>query len=194
MRLLATHTVSSNDYYERNKQAKTLCYVPIYFFDIEVVLADRIKVEFKSASDCLLVKRVLVLAPNGRVVSSCKNKTFVNFNAEQIGKYTLKCWIVHKCEERWTISELRDLRNGKNNNGGNMLSGDVEKDYLDEHSAKFDVNIYSHNFLASISYEKTGIRVFSLLGCCKGGSIFKGEMLESKCGERYIPAKGQSRG
>jgi hypothetical protein len=183
-KLLTTHTISVNDYYEKNIKAKTFVDVPIYFFDIDVIEEDRFTISFESAGDCMVLKKILILAPNGRVISSNKNKTHINFNADTTGKYTVKYWISHTCENNM-LDTSEDI--------ANLHSENVQKDYLDENHAKYNLSIYSINELDSISQNNTKIRVYSMLGSKKEGALHKGDMIKEKCAG-YTPVKGQSKG
>jgi hypothetical protein len=182
-KLLTTRDIATNDYYEKNIHAKTLMYVPIYFFDIMVTKEDTFTVTIKSANECLMLQKILILAPNGRVIASTKNKREITFKAEQLGKYTVKYWVNHKCDGTWW--NFRTL----NENAVNLHDETVEKDHRHDHDAIHNLEIYSHNILDSLSLPETKIRVYNLLGSHKQGALHKGEKIKEKCAERYIPAK-----
>jgi hypothetical protein len=174
--------ISSNDYYERNYKAQTLTDMPIYFFDIEVIQHGFVSITLTSPNQCLSVYKILVLAPSGRVIKSTKGNNELSFYAKQIGKYVIKMWILHACDNNDLALLSAFINKPKSKN---LYNEEENKSYLHELYGIFNLNVYSK--LNTIDQNKTNIRVYSLLGAKREGTLYKGEQIKEKCAERYVP-------
>ena len=188
--LVFQQEIAENDYYEKNPHAGSLYSVPIYFFDLNVTKLERFTIKYESANQCLKMNKILVLAPNGRVISSKKNKNEISFNAQLVGKYVIKSWITHTCNGSGIYNFFK-TRNDLTDNPKNLFSEDIKKSALATHTAIFNIKIWA-NDTNSISNLNTGIRVYSKLGVSKEGSLFKGEQLKERCLERFVPTKNMN--
>lgn len=181
---LLNKTLSINDYYQKNIHGKTLNWTPTFIFDIHALKSALFTVNFESSCGCLRMKKILILAPNGRVISSAKNKGAINFNAENCGKYTIKYWLDDAC-----TSHFLTLLSSKYP-GENIQKEDVPIDWRSIGTAIYQIKV-SSDTIKSIDLTKTGPRVYSLLVPGREGTLYKGESLKEKCHERYLPARAQ---
>lgn len=159
--LILKTKLSITDYYEKNIHAKTHVYVPICLFDLQITKLAAFTVEFEAPHKNIEIKRILILAPNGRVVGSSNSKLKCNFVAKITGRFTVKYWL-----NSWTV--FNDSQSYDDFYYYCNVSG-TDKEAL------------------NISESK--MRVYSLLGVGREGRLFKGEKLLEKCLERHTPQK-----
>jgi len=200
---LHTFTLSVNDYYERNIGAKSLCYVPIFLFDLCVTEPRRFEIEFSSHLNCLRLFRILVLAPNGRVIARRNKSTRVVFDAQPTGAgtYVIKYWMGDLCSKNFAL--MRELpkpqfvaeeqRKVVIVPGANLFDESKSEALINRcdffHLTVRQWTTTQDPLKGSIDITKSGARVHSLLCPGREGSRFKGEKLKEKNLDRYNPPK-----
>lgn len=179
-----TKTIAQNDYYEKNNWGKTLAMIPIYFFDLDVLKYDKFLITLTSANSCLIAKRIIVVAPNGRVIVSNKNKSEIQFTAELIGKYVIKMWIHHSCDG-YDKDKVFEILKNINTVSANLYDDKEKESHLEKHHALFKFNIFSYtSSIDTINHDTTKIRPYSLLGSHKEGALHKETKIKEKCSQQ----------
>ncbi|AYV85380.1 MAG: hypothetical protein Satyrvirus13_13 [Satyrvirus sp.] len=190
-KLLIRQCLAIGDYYEKNLHARKLVYMPIFFYNLCVTDADKFEIMFESPNTCLKIYKILVLAPNGRVIKNSKKRKII-FSAKNPGTYVIKYWIGHLCEMSALVS-YSNKQKGENLYQENLKWTEFREniaDYRAVHDAIFYINIFSKNNLDNtLSVPNSKHKIYSMLGAHKEGSLYKGEGLKEKCQERYMPAK-----
>lgn len=158
VKVVTTKKLCTNDYYQNNWKGVQRGLT--YLFDIEVTKASLLSVSFRSKYNCINIIKLIVLAPNGRVINHRKKDSTFSFLVKETGKFTIKYWMSSWC-------------------AGKEYCNDDQIYYMDIASSVPE----------SIDIDKSNIRVYSLLGVSKEGSLYKGEMLKQICLERYLPPK-----